>query len=99
MPSWLSQRTVGQSVKQGCDCSQIGNEEQEEEEVWQKENQMELQWAEHEKLEKILERRRMEGSSLQADVTQEVPEFVVLERMAHGAKVTGTKEECERMVH
>ena len=45
--------TVGQSVKQGCDCSQIGNEEQEEEEVWQKENQMELQWAEHEKLEKI----------------------------------------------
>ena len=41
----------------------------------------------------------MEGSSLQADVTQEVPEFVVHERMAHGAKVTGTKEECERMVH
>ena len=34
-----AQRTVGQSVKQNWDCSQIENEE---EEFWQKENQMEL---------------------------------------------------------
>ena len=28
-----SQRTIGQNVKQGWDCSQVGNEEEEEEEV------------------------------------------------------------------
>ena len=58
-----AQRTVGQSVKQSWDCSQIENEEEEEEEDWQKEDQMEVQWAEDEKLEESLERRRMEGSS------------------------------------
>ena len=62
--------TVGQSVKQGWDCSQVKNEEEEEEEVWQMENQMELLWSEGERLEKILERRRMEGNSLQAEVMQ-----------------------------
>ena len=65
-----AQRTVGQSVKQGWDCSQVKNEEEEEEEVWQMENQMELQWSEGKRLEKILERRRMEGNSLQAEVMQ-----------------------------
>ena len=60
--------TVGQSVKQSLDCSQIENEEEGEEEDWQKEDQMEVQWAEDEKLEESLERRRMEGSSLQAEV-------------------------------
>ena len=39
-----------QTVKQGTDCSQIGNEEVE---VWQEENQMVLQWAEDEKLEDL----------------------------------------------
>ena len=50
-----------QSVKQNWDCSQIENDEEEEEEDWPKENQMEVQW---EKLEESLERRRMEGCSL-----------------------------------
>ena len=57
------QRTDGQSVKQNWDCSQFKNEEEEEEEDWQKENQMEVQWAEDWKLEESLERRRIEGSS------------------------------------
>ena len=47
---------------------------------------MEVQWAEVEKLEEeSLERRRMEGSSLHAEVMQKVPELVVHER-SHKAK-------------
>ena len=65
-----AQRTVWQSVKQNWDCSQIENEEEKEEDDKQKENKMEVQWAEDEKLEESLERRRMEGSSVQADVMQ-----------------------------
>ena len=84
-------RTVGQSVKQNWDCSQIENEEEDEEEDWQKE--MGMQWAEDEKLEEILERRMIEGrSSLQAEVMQQVPELVVHERMSQGKEVTETKE-------
>ena len=56
-----AQRTFGQSVKQRWDCSQIENEEEDEEEDWQKEDPMEVHWAEDEKLEEVLERRRMEG--------------------------------------
>ena len=66
---------AGQKVKQGWDCSKIGNEEEEEEEVWQEKNQMTLQWAEDEKL----------------DVMQKAPESVVHDRMAQGEKVTGAK--------
>ena len=44
------------------------------------------------RLEEILERRRMEGSSLQAEVTQKVTELVVHERMSQGEEVTETKE-------
>ena len=95
-----SQRTTEQNVKQGWDCSQIGNEEEEEEEVWQGENQMVLQWAEDEKLEEILEQRRRKWSASKADVMQEAPELVVHERMVK-AKTDGCKgkEESERMVH
>ena len=52
-----------------------------EEDDWQKENQMEGQWDEDEKVEEFLERRRMEGSSSQVEVMQQVPELVVHERM------------------
>ena len=38
---------------------------------------MEVRWAEDEKLEEVLERRRMEGNSLQAEVVQKVSELVV----------------------
>ena len=57
---------------------------------------MELQWVQDEKLEEILERRRVEGVSLQAEVLQKVlelvPELVVHERMSQGDKVKCTKE-------
>ena len=52
-------------------------------------DQMEVQWAEDEKLEEILERRRREGSSLKADVMQNVPELVVHERVSQGKKSEG----------
>ena len=43
--------------------------------------------AENEKLEVILEQRRMEGCSLQVEVMQKAPEFVVQERMSQGKGV------------
>ena len=85
-----ARRKVGQSVKQSWECSQIENEEEEEEEVWQKENQME--WGEDEKLEETLGQRRVERYSLQAEVMQKAPESVVHERMSQGKGVKCTKE-------
>ena len=64
-----AQRTARQNVKQNFDCSQIENEEKEEDD-WRKENQMEVEWDEGEKSEVILERRRTEGSSSQVEVMQ-----------------------------
>ena len=80
----------GQSVKQNWDCSQIKSEEEED---WQKGNQVEVQWDEDEKWEEILERRRMDGSSLEVGFTQKVPELVVHERLAHGEEVKGWSDE------
>ena len=59
---------------QNWDCWQIENEEEEEEDDWHKENQMGRQWDEEGKLEEMLERRRMDGSSLLVEVMQKVPE-------------------------
>ena len=73
MPSRLHKEQLGKHVKQSWDSSQIENEEEEEYD-WQKEDQMEMQWVEDEKLEEIPERRRREGNSLQAEVMQKVPE-------------------------
>ena len=73
------QRTARQSVKQNWECSQFENEEEEAEDDWRKENQTEVHWDEDEKLEKILERKRMERSFLQAEVMQKVPELVIHE--------------------
>ena len=77
-----AQRTVGKSVKQNWDCSQV--EEEEDEEV--KDSQDEEQ-----KLEEILERKRMERNSLQLEVVQKVPELVVQERLTQGKEVRDTK--------
>ena len=64
----LHKEQRGKVSSKNWDCSQIENEEEddeeEEEEHWQKENQKEMQWAEDEKLEELLEQRRMEGCSL-----------------------------------
>ena len=74
-------------LTQSRDCPRIENEEEdEEEEHGQKEDQVEVQWAEDEKLEEVLDRRRMEGNSLQAEVTQKVAELVVHEHMSQRKK-------------
>ena len=86
-----AQRTVGQSVKQSWDCSQIENAEEDEEEDWQEEDEMEVQWAGDEKLEEVLKRRRMERGSLQAEVMQQVLELVVHERIVSRRKSEGYK--------
>ena len=42
------------------------------------------QWEEEQHLDDLIERRRMEGSSLKLDVMQKVPQLVVNERMSQG---------------
>ena len=42
-----------------------------------------------------MERRRMNGNSLQLEVMQKAPESVVHERMSHGEEARGTKEKKE----
>ena len=71
----------GQNLIQRWDCSQIENEE-EEEESWQEGHQMAEQCEEEQHLENIVERRRMEGSSSKLDVIQKIRELVVIERMS-----------------
>ena len=75
-----AQRTVVQNVEQNWDCSQIENEEEEEDEDWQKGDQMERYWNEDEKVEES------EGGSLEAEVMQRVPDLVVHERMSQCEK-------------
>ena len=41
-----AQRAGGKRAKQNWDCSQIENEEEKEEDVREKENQVEVQWDE-----------------------------------------------------
>ena len=60
-----------------------------------------MQCAEDEKLEEALERRRMEGSSVQLEVMQKAPMLVVRERMSQGKHpawlggMRGREEETE----
>ena len=58
----------------------------------EKGDQMAAQWEEEQKPEEILERRSLEGSSLQLEVMQNVQELVVHERMSHGKGLKGFKE-------
>ena len=62
---------------------------------------MAAQWDEEQKLEEILEQRRMEGNSLQLEVMQKALEVVVHERMSQGKGVKGMKrkEESDRVVY
>ena len=80
------QKEQSGKVSSKADCSQFGNEEEEEDEVWREENQMESSWAEDGKLEEILEQRRGEGNALKVDVMQKAPELVVHEHMTQGEK-------------
>ena len=72
------------------DWSQIENFD--EEESWQEGDQMAALWEEEQKLKEIMERRRMEGSSLQLDAMQRVQELVLNERMLQGKRVKSLKE-------
>ena len=87
-----AQRIEGQSVKQNWDCSQIDSGEEEEDEDWQKGEQMEMLWVEDEKLQDIFKRQRAEGGCLQAEVLQKVLGLVVHERMSQGEKAKGIEE-------
>ena len=62
-----------QSFMRSWDCSQIENEV--EEGSWREGDQMAAQWEEEQQLEGTVERRRIEGSSLQLDVMQKVLEW------------------------
>ena len=68
-------RPVELSFKRSWDCSQIENEE--EEESWREGDQVAAQWDEEQKLEDFLERRRMDGSSLQLEKMQNLHELFV----------------------
>ena len=61
-------------------------------EAGEKRDQIAAQWDEEQKLEEILERKRMEGSSLQLEVMRKVPELVVHECMSQDKGVKGFKE-------
>ena len=78
-------RLGGRSFMRSWDCSQIENDE--EVESWQERDQMAAQWQEEQKMEDILERRRMEGSPVQFEAVQNMPEFFVHERMSQGTGV------------
>ena len=65
---------------QSWDCSQVESED--EEDSWQEGDQMAEQWEEEQRLEDVVERRRMEGSSLKLDAMQKVHK-----RMSQGNRV------------
>ena len=62
---------------------------------------MEVQWCGDHTLDENLGRRRMEGSTLQVEVTQKAPELVVHEQMTEGEEVKCTKEKrkVQKMVY
>ena len=64
----------------------------EEEESWQEVDHMAEQWEEEQRLGDMVERRRMEQSSLKLYVKQKVLEMVVNERMSQGERVKNPKE-------
>ena len=89
---------AGQSLVRSGDCSQIENEEEEENEVWQtwKPNGEDEQWAE------VLG-AKLDGTKLFVGGTcaKKALELLVHERMSQGEgwKVKRREEERERMVH
>ena len=53
------------------------------------------QWEEEQHLEELVERRRVEGSSLKLDAVQKVLELAVSERTSQGKRVKNPKEKKE----
>ena len=82
-----------QNTIQRWNSSQTENEE--EEEYCQESDQIAGHWEEEQNLDDLIERRRMEGSSLKLDILQKVPELVVNERMSQGENEKDTKEKTK----
>ena len=61
VPRRLPKEQLGKVSGEAGFARKSKNVEEEEDDDWQKENQMGMQWDEDEKLEETLERRRMEG--------------------------------------
>ena len=83
-------RPVERSFMRSWDCSQIESEE--EEESWRERDQMAAQWEEEQKLDEIVEQRRIEGDCWKLEVMRKALEPVVCERMSQGEGVRGPKE-------
>ena len=81
-------RPVEQSFMRSSDCSQIENEE---EESWREWDQIAAQWNEEQNNGGYFGMKE-DGSSLQLEVMQNVPELFVRERMSRGTGVKGFKE-------
>ena len=79
--------------KVSCEAG-IGHrfEYEEEEGSWRERDQMAAQWEEEQKLDEIVEQRRIEGDSLKLEVMRKALELVVHERMSHGVGVRGLQE-------
>ena len=73
------------------DWSQI--EYEEEEGSWREKDQMAAQWEQEQKLDEIVEQRRIEGDSLKLEVMRKALELVVHERVSHGVGVRGSQRE------
>ena len=84
------QKSAGQSFMRSWCCSEIENEE--EEESWREGGQIAAQWEEEQKLEEIVERRRIEGSSLKLEVMQNVLEPMLHEQMSQCKGVKGDEK-------
>ena len=87
-----------QLSKGSRDCSRVENEEGEE--SWREGDQIAAQWDKEQKVEEIVERRRIEGSSLKVEVMQKGTTASGCMNACQKAKGEGSKrEESARMVH
>ena len=87
-----AQRTVGQSVNQSWDCSQIDSQEEEEEEYWQRRTRWKCNGLRMRSCRRVWNEEGWKEVPLQAEVMQKVLELVVHERMPQGKGVKCTKE-------
>ena len=92
----ILKRPVEQSLMRSWRCSQIENEV--EDESWRASDQMAAKWEEEQKLEEIVEQRRIEGDPLKVKVMRQAPELVVYERMSPGEGVRGPKEKKKSLL-
>ena len=68
---------------------------------WQGEDQFKEQWEENEKMENILEQKKVDGGAWQVYTLQQLQELISQKRMSQFQKTKGSegKKKCERMVY